>query len=92
MREASWLAGIGSPIRLHILCFLAEAPEASVAELLAGGVPGSPSAVRRHLRALVSMGLVREIPSLWAEGRAGRPAARFTVEAALTERVRALIE
>ncbi len=89
--HASWLAVLSDPVRLNVLRCLCEMGTVTAAEL-APRAHTSERAVRRHLDALVELGL--------ADGRRGqsdgetpgRPAASYTLSAAARERVLALFE
>ena len=71
----SWLEAIAEPTRLYILRFLFDVQEATVTDLLVGWA--SAQTLRRHLEALVSIGVIDERPGESDGETPGRPAARF---------------
>jgi len=74
-QERNWLEAIAEPTRLYILRFLFDAQEATVTDLLVGWA--SAQTLRRHLEALVSIGVIDERPGQSDGETPGRPAARF---------------
>lgn len=85
-----WLAGIADPVRLYILCALSEMGEATAADLAAEG-QASPQTLRRHLEALVALGVIRERPGESDGETPGRPPARFSLPADVRQGVRAAL-
>jgi predicted ArsR family transcriptional regulator len=72
------LNGIADPVRLGLVCCLAEGSEATAAEL-SGRCRASGPTVRRHLEALVASGIVVEAAGASDGATPGRPAARFSL-------------
>jgi predicted ArsR family transcriptional regulator len=75
---AGLLDSIADPIRLGLVRCLAEAGEATAAEL-SGGCQASGQTIRRHLEALVSSGIVTATAGASDGATPGRPAARFSL-------------
>lgn len=71
------LDAIAEPTRLHILRSLIDQPEATISDLLADGA--SVQTLRRHLEALVSVGVVLARPGQSDGETPGRPPARFSL-------------
>jgi DNA-binding transcriptional ArsR family regulator len=81
---SKWLDAISDPVRVRILCALGESIEATAAELRAHSHASDPT-LRRHLNALIVLGVVREQPGESDGITPGRPPTRFSLEpAALT--------
>ena len=74
----TWLWAIVDPIRLEILRVLATRPEATV-PVLALHSGATPRTLRRHLGALVTLGVVLERPGNADGLTPGRPASRFSL-------------
>jgi predicted ArsR family transcriptional regulator len=77
-QEWSWLHAVADPVRLHILVSLFTTAEATAADLASG--LSSPQTLRRHLEALVSIGVVAETAGASDGETPGRPAARFRLD------------
>jgi DNA-binding transcriptional ArsR family regulator len=86
-----WLEVIADPIRLGILRSLSEVKEATTSDLAAWGQASSQT-LRRHLEALVSLGVIREHPARSDGETPGRPAARFSLSTEVRESVQAVFE
>jgi predicted ArsR family transcriptional regulator len=84
-----WLEVIADPVRLSILRSLSEIPEATTAELATRG-SASNQTLRRHLEALVALGVIEEHPPRSDGERPGRPATRFSLTLAVRESARSL--
>lgn len=74
----AWLWAVVDPIRLEILRVLATRVDATVA-VLALRSGATPRTLRRHLEALVALGVVRERPGNADGLTPGRPASRFSL-------------
>jgi DNA-binding transcriptional ArsR family regulator len=85
----SWLEEVADPIRLGILRSLSQVTEATTADLATWGQASSQT-LRRHLEALVSVGVIREHPAISDGETPGRPAARFSLSKEVRESVRAV--
>lgn len=72
------LDGIADPVRLGLVCCLAERGEATAAELSERCQASGPT-IRRHLEALVTSGLVVEAAGASDGVTPGRPAARYSL-------------
>jgi DNA-binding transcriptional ArsR family regulator len=90
-RTARWLEVIADPVRLGILRSLSQVEEATAADLATQGQASSQT-LRRHLDALVSLGVIREHPAQSDGETPGRPAARFSLPAEMRESVRWALE
>jgi len=88
---AKWLEVIADPVRLGILRSLSELPEATTSDLAERGQASSQT-LRRHLEALVSVGVVRVHPAQSDGETPGRPAARFSLSSEIRQSVRAVFE
>lgn len=86
-----WLEVIADPIRLGILRSLSEVKEATTSDLAAWGQASSQT-LRRHLEALVSLGVIDEHPAQSDGETPGRPAARFSLPREIRESVQAVFE
>jgi predicted ArsR family transcriptional regulator len=84
-----WLHAVADPVRLHILMSLLGTADATAVDL-AGGL-ASPQTLRRHLEALVSIGVVAESPGASDGETPGRPAARFRLDPSVRDSVSALV-
>ena len=101
MREASgageaataarWLEVIADPIRLGILRSLSQVREATIADLADWGQASSQT-LRRHLEALVTLGVIDEHPARSDGETPGRPAARFSLPHEVSRSVRSIFE
>jgi DNA-binding transcriptional ArsR family regulator len=86
---AKWLEVVADPIRLGILRSLTEVPQATTSDLAERGQASSQT-LRRHLEALVSLGVIEEHPPASDGETPGRPAARFSLPGEIRESVRAV--
>lgn len=89
-RTARWLEVIADPIRLTILRSLSQVDEATASDL-ATWSQASSQTLRRHLEALVSLGVIREHPARSDGETPGRPPARFSLPAEMRESVRSVL-
>jgi DNA-binding transcriptional ArsR family regulator len=89
-RTARWLEVIADPIRLAILRSLSHVEEATASDL-ATWSQASSQTLRRHLEALVSLGVIREHPARSDGETPGRPPARFSLPAEMRESVRSVL-
>lgn len=87
----SWTQVLTDPVRLAVLRGLCELGEVTIAEL-SRGCHTSDSTVRRHLDALVALGLVRERPGERDGLTPGRPASSFVLDPDAAARACALFE
>jgi DNA-binding transcriptional ArsR family regulator len=81
---------IADPIRLTILRSLSQVEEATASDL-ATWSQASSQTLRRHLEALVSLGVIREHPARSDGETPGRPPARFSLPAEMRDSVRAVL-
>jgi len=86
---ARWLEVIADPVRLGILRSLSQVSEATASDLASWGQASSQT-LRRHLEALVSLGVIREHPARSDGETPGRPAARFSLSGEVRESVRSV--
>jgi predicted ArsR family transcriptional regulator len=86
-----WLEVVADPIRLGILRSLSEVAEATTSDLAAWGQASSQT-LRRHLEALVSVGVIHEHPAESDGETPGRPAARFSLSREVRESVQSVFE
>lgn len=86
-----WLEVVADPVRLGILRSLSHVTEATTADLATWGAASSQT-LRRHLEALVSLGVIEEHPARSDGETPGRPAARFSLPAEVRESVRSVFE
>lgn len=89
-KTARWLEVIADPIRLAILRSLSRVEEATASDL-ATWSQASSQTLRRHLEALVSLGIIREHPARSDGETPGRPPARFSLPAEMRESVRSVL-
>jgi DNA-binding transcriptional ArsR family regulator len=89
-RTARWLEVIADPIRLTILRSLSQVDEATASDL-ATWSQASSQTLRRHLEALVSLGVIREHPAQSDGETPGRPPARFSLPVEMRESVRSIL-
>jgi len=87
--ENDWLEAIAEPTRLYILRSLFNVPEATVTDLVASWA--SAQTLRRHLDALVSIGVIDERPGESDGETPGRPAARFRLVPEVREGLAAVL-
>lgn len=90
-RATSWLEVIADPVRLGILRSLSQVANATTTDL-ASWAQASSQTLRRHLDALVSVGVIVEHPAESDGETPGRPAARFSLPAEMRESVRAVLQ
>jgi DNA-binding transcriptional ArsR family regulator len=88
---ARWLEVVADPIRLGILRSLSEVTEATASDLAAWSQASSQT-LRRHLDALVALGVIREHPARSDGETPGRPAAHFSLSSDVRESVRSVFE
>ena len=86
----SWLRLIADPVRLEIIQALARSKEASAADIARSG-PTSEPTLRRHLEALVSLGLVQQ-RYRESDGTIGRPPTLFSLSPEVRASVRAILK
>ncbi len=82
---------VADPIRLGILRSLSQVKEATTADLAAWGQASSQT-LRRHLEALVSLGVIDEHPARSDGETPGRPAAHFSLPTEVRESVRSVLD
>jgi predicted ArsR family transcriptional regulator len=87
--HSSWLDVLTDPVRLGILRTLSQKGVARTADLMSS-THTSERTLRRHLDALVAVGVVRELRGESDGQTPGRPASRFALEARIQERAEAL--
>jgi predicted ArsR family transcriptional regulator len=85
-----WLALVADPIRLRIVVVLSEVEQASAADLAALGEVSGPT-LRRHLSALVALGVVEQRRGESDGQTPGRPPAQFVLPARIRDSVRAVL-
>jgi DNA-binding HxlR family transcriptional regulator len=90
-RVSKWLEMIADPVRLGILRSLSSVGDATTADLTSSG-QASNQTLRRHLEALVALGVIEEHPPRSNGETPGRPAARYSLPAAMRESVRSVFE
>jgi DNA-binding transcriptional ArsR family regulator len=90
-RPTRWLEVIADPVRLGILRSLSHIDDATTADLADLGQASSQT-LRRHLEALVSLGVIEEHPPRSDGETPGRPAARYSLPLAMRESVRSVLE
>jgi predicted ArsR family transcriptional regulator len=88
----SWLAVLSDPVRLNLLRCLAETEAAMTSGDLAPRAHTSERTVRRHLDALVELGLAEERRGQSDGETRGRPAASFALAAPARQAISALFE
>jgi DNA-binding transcriptional ArsR family regulator len=86
-----WLRLAADPVRLQILQTLSEVSEATASELRLWGHM-SNGTLRRHLDALVVLGLIRARPGESDGETPGRPPVRFSLDPKMREQVQAVFE
>lgn len=87
--DPSWVAILSDPARLSLLHGLCQLEAATIVELRKMCHTSDPT-VRRHLEALVALGLVREEPAERDRITSGRPPKRFVLAADAADRLCAL--
>jgi predicted ArsR family transcriptional regulator len=85
-----WIEAVADPVRLRILRSLSSVPDATAADLVSSGSVSSQT-LRRHLDALVALGVIHMQPGASDGQTPGRPATRFSLAAGMRERVVRLI-
>jgi DNA-binding transcriptional ArsR family regulator len=90
-RATRWLEVIADPVRLGILRSLSRVGEATAADLANWGQASSQT-LRRHLDALVALGVIEEHPPRSDGETPGRPAARFSLPEEMRESVRSVLD
>ena len=88
----SWLAVLSDPVRLNLLRCLSEAQGPMTSGELAPEAHTSERTVRRHLDALVELGLAEERGGQSDGETPGRPAASFTLSSAVRQATLALFD
>jgi DNA-binding transcriptional ArsR family regulator len=71
-----WLAGIADPVKFAVVRVLADAGSATISDL-AEGCEASVPTLRRHLGALIAIGIVTEESGASDGLTVGRPAIRY---------------
>ncbi len=89
-RAARWLEVVADPIRLGILRSLSKIDEATTSDLAAQGQASSQT-LRRHLDALVCLGVIEEHPAKSDGETPGRPATRYSLPLEVRESVRSIL-
>jgi predicted ArsR family transcriptional regulator len=82
-----WLEGIADPVKLGVVRTLARTRPATVSQI-AKRCQASVPTVRRHLSALVAMGIVVEEGGESNGSTIGRPAFRYTLPSSVLSSVR----
>jgi predicted ArsR family transcriptional regulator len=82
---------IADPVRLGILRSLSQVGEATTADLASSG-QASNQTLRRHLEALVALGVIEEHPPRSDGETPGRPAARYSLPAEMRESVCSVLQ
>lgn len=90
-RAAKWLEVIADPVRLGILRSLSQVADATASDLAVWG-QASNQTLRRHLEALVCLGVIREHPAQSDGETPGRPAARYSLPRAVRDSVRSIFD
>jgi predicted ArsR family transcriptional regulator len=88
----SWLAVLSDPVRLNLLRCLCEAETAMSSGELAPRAHTGERTVRRHLEALVELGLAEERRGQSDGETPGRPAAAYTLVAAARQQAQTLFD
>jgi predicted ArsR family transcriptional regulator len=89
--QGSWLYGVADPVRLGVLRGLAAVERATAAEL-ARRCQASMPTLRRHLDALVAIGLIEQEAGESDGETPGRPAARFSLNPQLRPSVESVFQ
>lgn len=89
--DSSWLGVLSDPVRLNLLRCLCEVEAVTTTEL-APRAHTSERTVRRHLEALVELGLAEEWQGESDGETPGRPAARYALLATVREQALTLFE
>jgi DNA-binding transcriptional ArsR family regulator len=89
--DPSWVAILTDPVRLSVVRALCRLQTATTAELKAFSHTSDPT-LRRHLEALVALGLICELPGERDGASPGRPARRFSLDAEAAARLCTVFE
>jgi predicted ArsR family transcriptional regulator len=87
---ARWLEVVADPTRLGLMRSLSRVDEATTSDLASQG-PASSQTLRRHLDALVCLGVIEEHAAESDGETPGRPATRYSLRPELRESVRAVL-
>jgi predicted ArsR family transcriptional regulator len=90
-RAAKWLEVVADPTRLGILRSLCQVDEATTSDLATQGQASSQT-LRRHLDALVCLGVIEEHAAKSDGETPGRPATRYSLPPEIRESVQAVLE
>ena len=86
----AWLEGVADPVRLIVLRLLSQADEVTAPEMERHCRVSSPT-MRRHLDALVAVGVIEARQGESDGERVGRPPVRFSLAPAIRDSVRAVL-
>ncbi len=89
--HGGWLYGVADPVRLGVLQRLTAVEQATAAELAALCEASMPT-LRRHLDALVAIGLIEQVAGESDGETQGRPAARFSLNPQLRSSVESVFQ
>ena len=89
--RGGWLHGVADPVRLGVLRGLTALERATAAELAAHCQASMPT-MRRHLGALVAIGLIEQEAGESDGETQGRPAARFSLNPQLRPSVESVFQ
>jgi len=89
--HGGWLYGVADPVRLGVLRGLTAVERATAAELAARCQASMPT-LRRHLEALVAVGLIEQQVGESDGETQGRPAARFRLNPQLRPSVESVFQ
>jgi len=87
----AWLYAVADPTRLRILLSLSQVEEATAADLSLSG-EASNQTLRRHVQALVALGVIEERIGESDGETPGRPASRFRMPPEVRSSLRAITE
>lgn len=87
--DPSWIEVLTDPVRLDVLFALGVAGSGTASEV-ATGCHATEQTVKRHLDALVALGLARESKEGTGSERLGRPPTRFVLDGMVRERTKAM--
>ncbi len=87
---SGWLEVVADPVRLQILRALAIVPHATASKL-AMASQTSRQTLRRHLEALVTLGVIEEEAGECDGETPGRPASRYSLPSPVRESVRSVL-
>ncbi|MDX6635468.1 MAG: Helix-turn-helix domain [Solirubrobacterales bacterium] len=87
--HSTWLEVLTDPVRLDVLFALSETGAGSAGEV-ARRCHATERTVKRHLDALVALGLAHESREGSGSERLGRPPTRFILDGMVRERARAM--